>query len=150
MNRIAAFFAALAFFCLAPLPACAAPKDEAMALVSKAVAHIKEVGKEKALADIGDPKGQFVKGELYVFAYSMQGVMLAHPMNPKLVGKDMLEVKDSDGKNFTKEFIATVSGPAGHGWVDYNWTNPVSKKIETKSSYVAKAGDIFVGCGIYK
>lgn len=151
MNRISALFASLAFLCLAAFPALAAPKDDAVALVTKAVAHIKDVGREKALADIADAKGPFVKGELYVFAYSMQGVIIAHPMNPKLVGKDMLEVKDSDGKNFTKDFIATVNSPAGHGWVDYNWTNPVSKKIEPKSSYVAKAGnDIFVGCGIYR
>ena len=129
--------------------ALAAPRDEAMALVSRAVAHIKEVGKQKALASFNDPKGPFVKGELYVFAYTLQGVIIAHPMNPKLVGKDMTEVKDSDGKYFTKDFIATVNGP-GKGWVDYNWTNPVSKKIEAKSSYVARAGDIFVGCGIYK
>ncbi|MEN9435540.1 MAG: hypothetical protein RIR09_195, partial [Pseudomonadota bacterium] len=86
---------------------------------------------------------------LYVFAYTLQGVITAHPMNPKLIGKDMTEVKDSDGKFFTKEFISTVNGP-GKGWVDYNWTNPTTKKIEAKSSYVAKAGDIFVGCGIYK
>jgi signal transduction histidine kinase len=80
---------------------------------------------------------------------SDQGVILAHPMNAKLIGKDMTEVKDSDGKSFTKYFIATVN-ESGKGWVDYNWTKPISKKIEAKSSYVAKAGDIFVGCGIYK
>jgi cytochrome c len=42
-----------------------------------------------------------------------------------------------------------VNGP-GKGWVDYSWTNPETKKIQAKSSYVAKAGEIFVGCGIYK
>ncbi len=135
---------------LVAFPATAAPKDDAMALVEKALAHVKSVGKDKAIADFADPKGPFVKGDLYVFAYSMDGVIVAHPMNPKLVGKDMTEVKDSDGKPFTKEFIATVKG-AGKGWVDYNWTNPTSKKIEAKSSYVAKAtDDLFVGCGIYK
>ncbi|MCX7173477.1 MAG: cache domain-containing protein [Proteobacteria bacterium] len=149
MNKITALFASIVFFGIGAAPALAAPKDDALALVTKAVAHVKEAGKEKALADFNDSKGSFVKGELYVFAYTLQGVILAHPMNPKLIGKDMTEVKDSDGKLFTKEFIATVNGP-GKGWVDYNWTNPTTKKIEAKSSYVAKAGDIFVGCGIYK
>ena len=130
--------------------AIAGPKEDAVALVEKAIAHVKAVGKEKALADFNDPKGAFVKGDIYVFAYSMDGMITAHPMNAKLIGKDMTEVKDSDGKPFTKEFIATVKGP-GKGWVDYNWTNPTSKKVEAKTSYVAKAtDDMFVGCGIYK
>lgn len=149
MNKVTAFLASVIFAVSGITCAFATPKDDALDLVTKAVAHVKEVGKDKALASFNDAKGPYVKGELYVFAYSLQGVILAHPMNPKLVGKDMTEVKDSDGKFFTKDFIATVNGP-GKGWVDYNWTNPTSKKIEAKSSYVAKAGDIFVGCGIYK
>jgi len=149
MNRFTGVFASMLIAAASMSLACAAPKDDALDLVSKAVAHVKEAGKDKALASFNDPKGPFVKGDLYVFAYTLQGVILAHPMNAKLVGKDMTDVKDSDGKFFTKDFIATVNGP-GKGWVDYNWTNPTSKKIEAKSSYVAKAGDIFVGCGIYK
>ena len=143
---IAACFASILCF---SLTACAAPKDDAILLVNQAVAHVKEVGKEKALADFSNNKGAFVKGELYVFAYSMQGTIIAHPANHKLIGKDMSEVKDADGKLFTQDFLATING-AGRGWVDYSWTNPETKKIQAKSSYVAKAGDFFVGCGIYK
>ncbi|MDD2852313.1 MAG: cache domain-containing protein [Desulfuromonadaceae bacterium] len=145
---IALVMAGMLVLCLAGF-AVAAPKDDAVALVKKAVAHVKESGKEKALADFNDPKGKFVKGALYIFAYNLKGVIIAHPMNPKLIGKDMNEVKDADGKYFTKDFLAAVNGP-GKGWVDYRWTNPVSKKIEAKSSYVEKAGDMLVGCGIYK
>jgi len=127
----------------------ASPKESAVALVKKGVTHVKEVGKEKALADFNDKNGKFVNGELYVFAYSLDGTIIAHPMNAKLIGRNMYEVTDADGKFFTKDFIAAVKGP-GKGWIDYRWTNPVSKKIEAKSSYVEKAGDILVGCGIYK
>ncbi len=127
----------------------AAPKEDAVELVKMAVAHVKAVGKEKAFVDLNDQKGKFVKGELYVFAYDLKGVIIAHPMNPKLIGKDMTEVKDADGKFFTKDFLAVANG-VGKGWVDYRWTNPVSKKIEAKSTYIEKVGDIFVGCGIYK
>lgn len=149
MRRITAFFTALAFAVIGMSAAVGAPRDDAMDLVSKAVAHVKEVGKEKALASFSDRNGKFVKGDLYIFAYTMQGVIIAHPMNAKLIGTDMTEVKDANGKPFTKYFIATVND-AGQGWVDYSWPNPTTKKIESKSSYVAKAGDIFVGCGIYK
>lgn len=120
MKKVTVFVVSLIFSVLGlSSQAFAAPKDDALDLVAKAVAHVKEVGKEKALADFNDAKGPFVKGELYVFAYTLQGVIIAHPMNPKLIGKDMTEVKDSDGKFFTKEFISTVNGP-GKGWVDYN------------------------------
>jgi hypothetical protein len=39
---------------------------------------------------------------------------------------------------------------SGNGWVDYKWPNPITNKIEDKSSYVEKMGDYFVGVGIYK
>jgi cytochrome c len=149
MSRVTAFFAALFLALVGVSTVSAAPRDDAMDLVNKAVAHVKEVGKEKALASFSDRNGKFVKGDLYIFAYTMQGVIIAHPMNAKLIGTDMTEVKDANGKPFTKYFIATVND-AGQGWVDYSWPNPTTKKIESKSSYVAKAGDIFVGCGIYK
>ncbi len=133
---------------LSCVTAFASGKEEAVTLVKKAVAHVKAAGKEKALSDL-NAKGSFVKGELYVFAYDLNGVIIAHPMNPKLVGKNMTEFKDADGKYFTKEFLATAKGP-GKGWIDYRWTNPVSKKIEAKSTYIELVGDMFLGCGIYK
>lgn len=150
MNKFSTFIASICFIALSLSPAFASPKEDAVTLVEKAVAHYKSVGKEKALADINDPKGAFIKGELYVFAYNLKGTIIAHPANPKLVGKDMTEVKDADGKVFTTEFLATANSPAGKGWVDYSWSNPETKKIAPKSSYIQKVGDILVGCGIYK
>lgn len=125
-----------------------ATKDGASALVKKAAAYFKTNGKEKLIAEINNPSGQFVKGELYLFAQNFDGLMLAHGSNPKLVGKNLGGVKDSDGKLFFQEFVKTAK--QGGGWVDYKWTNPVSKKIESKTTYVYSLGDIFVGCGIYK
>ena len=125
--------------------------EETEALVKKAAAYVKANGKEKALAEFNNPQGQFVKGEeLYVFAYDLNGTIIAHPKNPKLVGMDMTAIKDSDGKFFTLDFLKAVKSPAGKGWVEYRWTNPKTKKIQPKASYVEKAGDIFVGCGYYK
>ncbi len=123
-------------------------KDEAKAMVKKTAAFLKTSGKEKTLAEISNPKGQFVKGELYIFAIDMNGITLAHGANPKLVGKNMLDLKDPDGKFFIKEFINTAR--KGNGWVDYKWTNPVSKKIEEKTSYIESAGDFLLAAGVYK
>jgi cytochrome c len=43
-----------------------------------------------------------------------------------------------------------VAKTKGTGWVDYKWVNPVSKKIEPKSTYIQKGDEYFLGCGIYK
>ena len=34
--------------------------------------------------------------------------------------------------------------------VDYKFKNPQTNKVEAKTTYLKKAGDIVVGCGTYK
>ncbi len=122
---------------------------DAQDLVAKAVAYYKAEGKDKAFAAINDPKGQFAKKDLYVFVFDFNTVCLAHGANKALVGKNLKELKDSNGKQFMNEMTQDAK-TKGKGWVDYQWTNPTTKKIEAKSSYYQKEGDIYFGCGIYK
>ena len=125
--------------------------EEAKALVDKAVAHIKQVGVEKAFKEFNDPTGPWVKGELYVLAYDYQGVNLVLGANPKMNGKNLWDIKSPDGKYVVREFVDMVK-TKGSGWVDYQWSNPESKKIENKTTYVTKVPgiDAMIGCGIYK
>lgn len=123
--------------------------EEAMALVKKAGTLIRKTNKEKALLEITNPKGQFVDRDLYIFVLDMNGNMLAHGSNPRLIGKNMSEIKDADDRHFVKEILG-VAGSKGSGWVDYKWPNPVTKKIEPKTSYFEKVNDVVVVCGIYK
>ncbi|MCE5280966.1 MAG: cache domain-containing protein [Deltaproteobacteria bacterium] len=123
--------------------------DEAKAMVEKAAAYYQANGKEKALKEFNNPKGQFVKGDLYVFAYDMSGTIIAHPVNPKLVGINTLETPDVDGKMWRKEGMEMVK-KSGTAWVDYKFKNPVSGKIEQKTTYLKKVGDSVLGCGAYK
>jgi len=123
--------------------------DDAVALVKKAAAHLNGAGKDKAMADFNDPKGQFVVKDLYVFVNDMNGNTLAHGGNPKLVGKNVMDLKDADGKPFIREMY-DVAKSKGKGWVDYKWVNPVTKNIDAKSTYVEKVGETIVGSGIYK
>lgn len=126
-------------------------KDEAKAMVDAAVEHVKKVGGAQAMKDFTTDKAKWSKKDLYVFAYDMKGLCLAHGANEKLVGKDMGQVKDSNGKPIIVEMIKLTSA-GKDGWVDYDWAHPVSKKIEPKSSYVRKIAnpDGFVGVGIYR
>jgi cytochrome c len=123
--------------------------DEAVALVKKAIAYLKANGKDKAFAEFSNPSGQFKDRDLYIMVYDMSGNNKAHGANAKLIGKNLSEIKDADGKYIVKSFIE-VAGSKGTGWVDYKWPNPVSSAVEPKSTYVEKYDDILLGCGIYK
>lgn len=121
---------------------------DAKAMVEKGAAFLKANGKEKAFKEFTEGS-QFKKDDLYVFVIDMKGMTLAHGGNPKLVGKDMSGLKDADGKFFIKAMIDGANAK-GSGWSDYKWTNPVTKKIDAKSTYFLKVDDVIVGCGIYK
>ena len=127
----------------------ASSKDDAKALVKRAVAYVKYLGKEKALTEISKPKGMFDKGETYVFAYDLRGVMVAHPKNPTLIGTNLIAVPDSEGKLFRKEIVEKANSK-GSGWVDYVYLNPETKEYEHKTTYCQKEGDIIICCGAYK
>jgi signal transduction histidine kinase len=122
---------------------------DAKVLVEKAVTFLKSNGKEKALTEFSKSKGTFDKGDLYVFAYDMNATIVAHPKNAKLIGKNLLEVPDTDGKLFRKE-IVEVAKNKGSGWVDYKYMNPETKKVENKTTYVLRVEDTIVCCGAYK
>jgi signal transduction histidine kinase len=135
-------------FAPATAPAFAGEKEDATALVNEAAV---EVSKDKAaaIAVISDKTGRFVKGELYVFAYDMNGVMVAHPINAKLIGKNLLEVPDADGKLFRKEIISAVRAD-GSASVGYKYKNPKTGKVEEKISFCKKAANLAVCAGYYK
>jgi len=122
--------------------------EEAVAMVKKAVAYYKEVGREKAVAEYNNQKGKFVDGELYIFAYDMKGVNLASP-NPKIVGRNMIDVKDVNGKPTVKSYLE-VANTKGQGWVDFVWPHPITGALQQKTAYIEKVDDILVACGIYK
>lgn len=123
--------------------------EQAVALVKKAAAYVKANGKEKAFAAFDDPKGEFVDRDLYIFVYSQAGQILSHGANKRMIGKNLMDIKDEDGKKFVKEQI-DLANAKGSGWVDLKWVNPVTKAIQPKASYVEKVDDIIVGSGIYK
>ena len=143
-------FSIVLVVCAASLAFAAADEKKiAKDLVDKAVAFTKTHDKAATLKEISKPKGQFDKGEIYVFAYDLKGTVVAHPKNPKLIGKNVLEVPDIDGKFFRKD-IMTQAATKGSGWVDYKYKNPQNNKVEQKTTYFQKANDLVICCGVYK
>lgn len=122
---------------------------EAEAMVRKGVMHIKSTPRDKAMADITDPRGQFVDRELYLTVYNMEGVAQAHGANAKFVGKNMLNLRDGNGKEHIRERMELAKTKSAF-WQDFTFLNPVNKKIEPKQMYCEKADDLVVCGGIYK
>jgi cytochrome c len=149
LKRILTVLAGLAFFCGAAY-AENWTKEDAVKMVEQANAFYKANGREKLLAELNTKNGRFQKGELYVVATDMKGTMLAHPNIPKLVGKNLYDVPDVDGKYFRRE-NSEVARTKGSGWVDFKFTNPVTGKAEPKTAYIFRAADdLILVCGIYK
>ncbi len=123
--------------------------DEAIAMVQKVIASIKANGKEKTFAEINNVQGRFRDRDLYVTINDMNGKNLAHGANAKMQGKDLMDLKDADGKLFVRERLE-LAKTKGKGWQDYKFVNPVSKQIEQKSMYFEKYEDLVINCGIYK
>ena len=126
-----------------------AGKDDAVASVKKGVAYIKANGRDKGYAEISNKQGSFIDRDLYLVVYGLDGTVRAHGANEKMVGKNLIELKDVDGKPFVKERV-DLAQSKGTFWQDYKFTNPVSKKIEPKSMYCEKLEDAVVCGGIYK
>jgi methyl-accepting chemotaxis protein len=123
-------------------------KQEAEDMVKKAVAYVKEVGKEKAFAEFNNKKGKFTVKDRYIFVIDMKGVTLANGQYPEYTGKSRAEIKDENQNIAVSEILKAVK-KSGKGWASYQIRNPVTKKIEKKQSYVEKFNDIIIGCGIY-
>jgi len=126
-----------------------ATKDEAIAMVKKAVAFIGQQGADKAYTEFDNKSGQFVDRDLYVVVYGLNGVVLAHGANAKLIGKDMTDATDVDGKYYVKERLALAAKQADF-WQDYKFVNPVTKKIEPKEMYCQRLNQTAVCAGVYK
>lgn len=124
-------------------------KDEAVALVHKVIAYYKANGKDKTFAEVNDKSGQFVDRDLYVWILDTNGTMMAHGANQRLIGKDLAQLRDVDGKFFAQELL-TLAKSKKSGWVEYKWPDPVSKKVEDKTTYIEPFDGLGFAVGVYR
>lgn len=126
-----------------------ATTKDAEQLVRRAAAFLRKEGREKALAAFQDRKGAFVYRDLYVFAYTLDGICMAHPTKPERVGKNNLKDKDPDGKEFVRERIEIVKRD-GKGWQEYKFHNPATDRVEQKVAYFELVDGLLLVSGAYK
>jgi len=125
-------------------------RQEAVAMVKRVKEKFQNDGAEATFKAVTDPSTEaFHDRDLYPFIYDFNGINVAHGARPALVGKNLLTLKDQGGKYLIREMIE-IAKSTGQGWIDYKWPNPITNKIEDKSSYIERMGDYFVGVGIYR
>jgi cytochrome c len=148
--KIAIITALLTATVLSTVPALAAsPADAAIAMVEKGAAYMSKNGKDALIKEVNNKNPEFVNDTTYLTVRALDGTQLAHPTNPKLIGKNMVVLPDADGKLFRKEIIDRAK-TEGKGWVDYRYNNPAKNEIEKKTTYFSKQGDVILEAGIYK
>jgi cytochrome c len=148
MKRI--LTASLLFLAMAAVQASEPTEKDAIAMVEKGAAFIKQHGKDKFIEKVSAKDPEFIQGALYVDIRDLQsGIVLAHPVNPTIVGKDLTDVPDASGKKYRREIIE-LAAKKGKGWVDYMYKNPTTGKIEPKTTYIQRVGDAVLEAGIYK
>jgi hypothetical protein len=121
--------------------------SEAKAMLGKAVAHYKAVGRTQALADFNKKAAPFGDRDLYVVCIGPDHTIIANGGFPSFVGSSADALKDADGKALGKALWDAAS--KGDASVAYRWLNPVSGRTEPKISFVQKAGDDICIVGAY-
>jgi cytochrome c len=122
-------------------------KDEAIAMVKKAVTAIGKDGPEKTYSEVD--AGKFLDRDIYIVVLGLDGKILAHSVNPKQIGKNFLELQDVDGKFFIKEMVS-IGAKQDAFWEDFKFTNPQTKKVEPKQMYCNRVSQTLVCAGVYK
>lgn len=143
-------FATVAATATGTVAAAEPTEKDAITMTERGAAFIKAHGKDEMMKKISAKDPEFVQGSLYVDMRDLHtGIVLAHPINPSIVGKDLTDVPDASGKKYRREIIE-LAAAKGKGWVDYMYKNPVTGKIEPKTTYILRVGDVVLEAGIYK
>jgi signal transduction histidine kinase len=145
----AAVAVALCVFGWSSLAATGATKDEAVAMVKKAVAFIQTEGAANAYPEISDPRGRFVDRDLYIVVYGLDGMVLAHGADAKRIGTNQIADKDPDGKAFVKERVELAATQPSF-WQSYKFRNPVTNTVEPKEMYCERLDQTVVCGGVYQ
>lgn len=122
-------------------------KPETMALLVKsAIGALRASTEDIVFKDIVDRKGEFIRGDLFVFACDLDGYCYAWGDNYQLIWKNIIDWKDDDGKPFIKQMIEASEQGADHYVYKFNKRTRVAyvEQIEKNGKkYV-------VGSGFYK
>jgi cytochrome c len=126
-----------------------ASRDEAVAMVKRAIDFIQLNGKDKGYAEISDKRGRFQDRDLYLVVLGLDGVVRAHGGNERMIGRNLIDLRDGEGRPFMQERMQLARTKPVF-WQDYKPANPVTKAVEPKQMYCERLDDAIVCGGIFK
>ena len=152
-HRLAALFAGLTLItglhANSALAGERATPREARALFDQAVKYIESNIPEKSWNTFNDPRGPFVKKDLYVYVIDRKGTYIANGASPNtLVGLTVLDSVDAAGKPLFREMIA-VTEKQDEARINYVWLNRKTNHVEPKFAWLHRHGDYILGVGYY-
>jgi len=110
-----------------------ATKEEAIAMVT-----------DKVYAEIST-KGGFHDRDLYITVIDLDAKSLAHGQRQDLIGGDLIDIRDPDGKLFMKERVGLARNNSSF-WQNYKFMNPATKQVEPKQMNCERLSETAV-CG---
>jgi len=126
-----------------------------VSLVDRAAALLTTEG-EEAFKVFAEPDSEWFTGQIYFFAYDLDGTCLFHAVSPDLVGRNLIHLQDINGKAVIRLItdIGHDAAPDASGWVFYLWQEGTQLSPDWKSAYVRKVtmpdGKVVVlGSGLY-
>lgn len=120
-------------------------KRESTILLVKTAADFFNVNKrEDAFRAFVNKKGKFVRGDLMISVFDSDGLCFTYGDNYDLIWKNLINVKDDDGKAFVRLLVNTAKN--GSGQVSYRLNNV--RKIAYVEP-VEKDGKSYVVCSSY-
>ncbi len=131
-------------------PVGAGQAEDSQVLVEQALDMCKNKGRKATLDAINDRNGPFVKGQVYVFAMSLEDVVLAHPVDHTIRRMKLTNLKDNNGVPFIRK-LTEVAQLEGEGWVEYLWVKPGTEKPSKKRTYLKRVPneDVYFAAGYY-
>ncbi|MCX5796002.1 MAG: cache domain-containing protein [Elusimicrobia bacterium] len=126
-----------------------------VALVEDAADLLEREG-SGAFAELGRKGSRWFDDERYFFVYDRDGNCVFHAQEPHLVGENLMDLKDMDGKPVIRMItdVARQPGDRASGWVFYLWEDRVQMSPSAKGAYVRKVngpdGKVYaIGSGLY-
>jgi signal transduction histidine kinase len=107
-----------------------------------------------AFETLRDRRGPYFFHDTYVFVDTPDGVEVLNPAFAEVEGRNILQLKDKNGKAMVRDYINLAMGQ-GSGWVEYLWPRPDASSLpERKTTYVRRVqlpdGEtLIVGSGLY-
>jgi cytochrome c len=125
-----------------------ATPEQALSILWRAVDELKRRGPD-SFAQFNDINGGFVRDDSYVFVVGMKDLrMYAHGTMPRLIGKNVGDLTDASGEQIIRKMVDIVNSK-GEGSLNYKWRNPITGKIENKSTFLKRVGEYMVAVGYY-